>query len=180
MSLSDKEIASILSNITVLVDTREQKNEHLIEYFKENKIPYQIEKLETADYTFILPNFPELGMDKKILVEKKNSLDEISGNFAKDRERFTREFERITDEKIHLVIENATWKKLMGHSYRSMLSPRSFLASLLTWNIRYNCPIWFVGKEESPMLIYHIMYYELFEFLKQKRLTEILRSDIID
>lgn len=167
IKMSDKEMSNILSDITIIVDTREQKNQHLIDYFKENNIKYTIQKLDTADYSFVLPNYPELMMDKKILVEKKNSLDEISGNFTKDRERFTREFERITDEKIHLVIEEATWKKLNNHSYRSQLAPRSFMASLLTWNIRYNCPVWFVGKSESPALIYGIMYYELLEKLKE-------------
>lgn len=165
--LTDRQISDILSNIVVIVDTREQKNQHIIEYLDSKGIPYKIEKLDTADYSFVLPDYPELGMDKRILIEKKNSLDEISGNFTRDRERFAREFERVQEhEKIHLVVENATWKKLMKGSYRSQLDPRSFMASMLTWNIRYGCPVWFCGTDESPTLIYHLMYYELFEHLK--------------
>ena len=156
----------ILQDITVIVDTREQKNQHILDYLKENKIPYIVEKLDVADYSFVLPNYPELNMDKIILVEKKNSLSEIATNFTSARDRFTRQFERMTEgQKIHLVIETATWKKLFNGTYRSKTSPNSMKASLLTWCIRYKCPYHFVEKAESPELIYKIMYYELNEFL---------------
>lgn len=163
--LTDNEKASILQDMVVICDTREQKNQHILDYFTQYKIPYKTERLDTADYSFILPSYPELNLDKTVLVEKKNSLDEIAGNFTKDRVRFINEFERVTTEHIHLVIENATWKKVKNGSYRSKLHPNSMTASLLTWNIRYNCPLWFVGKEESPELIYKILYYELKEIL---------------
>ena len=166
--LTDRQLADILKDITVIVDTREQKNDHILEYLNEHSIPYKVEKLDTADYSFVLPKYPDFNMDKKVLIEKKNSLTEIAGNFTSGRERFQREFERITDEKIHLVIEDATWKKVKNGSYRSQLPSKSMTASLLTWNIRYNCPVWFVGKDESPDLIYKLMYYELFEELKRR------------
>lgn len=169
MQLTDKQMQEVLDDIVVLVDTREQKNQHILDYFDKNSIKYQVEKLDTADYTIILPHYPQLAVDKMFLVEKKNSLDEISGNFTRDRERFTREFERIEDEHIHLVIEQATWKKLLKGSYRSQLPPKSFMASLLTWNIRYHCPVWFAQPEESPIVIYNILKYELLEHLKNLR-----------
>jgi len=131
-----------------------------------NNIKYKVEKLDTGDYSFCLPNYPHLNLDKKILVERKNSLDEIAGNFTKDRARFVREFERKTDEKMHLILENATFKKLYNGSYRSQLPPQSLLASILTFHIRYNVPVWFVGKDESPRLLYNIIHYELRELLK--------------
>lgn len=164
---TDAKMGQILQDITVIVDTREQKNQHILDWLKENNIPYIVEKMETADYTFVLPHFPEIGMDKRILVEKKNSLDEIVGNFSKDRDRFAREFDRVKpEEKIHLVVENATWHKVVKGSYRSKFNPKALTASIITWNIRYNCPVWFVGVDESPMLIYNILRYELLEHLK--------------
>lgn len=167
--LTDKVIHDIINDMVILVDTREQKNQHIIDFFESAGINYRIEKLETADYTFVLPNYPDINIDKQVLVEKKNSLDEIAGNFTKDRERFTREFNRVTTEKMHLVIEGATWKKVLKGSYRSKFPPKSFMASLLTFNVRYDCPVWFTGIEESPILIYNIMYYGLLEHLKQLR-----------
>lgn len=162
-------MGSIIADMVVICDTRERKNDHILTYFKENDIPYVVEKLDTADYSFKLPNYPHLQLDGAILIEKKNSLDEIAGNFTRDRERFEREFERVDGEHIHLVIEGATWKKLLNHGYRSQFPPKSFMASMLTWNIRYNCPIWFVGIEESPVLIHNLLKYELVEHLKNLR-----------
>ena len=167
--MTDKEMQSILDDIVVIVDTREKKNDHILEYFKENGINYVVKKLDTADYSIELPNHPELNLDRKFLVEKKNSLDEISGNFTKGRDRFAREFERVVDENIHLVIENATWKKLLNGSYRSKFPPKSFMASLLTFSIRYNIKVWFCTPKESPTVIYNILRYELFEYLKNIR-----------
>lgn len=167
--MTDKQMQSILDDMVVIVDTREQKNDHIIQYMTENGIKYKSEKLDTADYSMILPNYEYLNLDKKFLVEKKNSLDEIAGNFTKGRERFAREFERVTDEHIHLVIENTTWKKVFNGSYRSQLPAKSMMASILTWSIRYKCPIWFVGKEESPAVICSLLRYELFEALKNIR-----------
>lgn len=173
MILTDKVMSDILDDIVIIVDTREQKNDHIITFFKENGIKYRISKLETADYSFELPNYSELNFDRMVLVEKKNSLDEIAGNFTKDRERFTREFERVNQEHIHLVIEGATWKKITNKSWRSAFSGSSMRASILTYSIRYNMKTWFVTADESPRLIYNIIKYEVFEQLKKKRALDL-------
>lgn len=152
----------------IICDTREKKNKHILEYLKENKIPYKKEKLTSGDYSFILPNYPELNMDKQILIERKCSLSELAGNFTSGRTRFKNEFERLTEnQKIHLVVEKATWRKLFNGTYYSKFHPNSYKASIFTWNIRYNCPVWFCETRESPEIIYKILYYELNEYLNK-------------
>lgn len=164
--MTNKEKIDILSDMTIIIDSREKKNQHIIDYLVNNKIPYKIETLSSADYSFILTNYPKLNFDKKILVERKGSLDEVAGNFTKNRDRFKREFERLSsDQTIHIVMETATWKKIINGSYRSKFSPNAYIASLLTWNIKYNCPIWFVEKKEAGEIIYKILYYELYNKL---------------
>lgn len=165
LTLTDREKSDIMKDMVILTDTREQKNGHILDYFDCIGATHREEKLETADYTFILPNYPDLNLDGAILIEKKNSLDEIAGNFTRDRERFVREFERIQEEHLHLVIEGASWKKLLNGNYRSQFHPKSFMASLITFNVRYGCPVWFVNRDESPVLIYNLLYYELKEHL---------------
>ena len=164
--MTDRELNDIIDNMVVIVDSREQKNGHLLKYFDDNGIKWVCKKLDTADYSFELPNYHYLGLDRQFLVEKKNSLDEITGNFTTDRGRFQREFERLDGEHLHLVIENTTWRKVVNGSYRSKMHPNSLTASILTWSIRYGFKVWFVGKDESPMLIYNILKYELLEALK--------------
>lgn len=164
--MTDKQIGVILNDIVIIHDTREQKNTHVIEYLDEQNIPHIRRKMDTGDYSFVLPNNGHLGLDMSVLVERKASLNEIAGNLTKDRERFIREFERVDGERMHLVLENATWTKIYNGTYRSKLSPNSFVASLLTISNRYDCKIWTCTQKESPKLIYEIIKYELREKLK--------------
>ena len=165
--MTDKEIGDIISNMVIVVDSREKKNSHIIAFLVDSGIDFKIDKLDTADYSFELPNYSQLGLDRKFLIEKKNSLDEIIGNFTTNRERFKREFERVSDEQqLHIVIENATWKKVLNGSYRSKMHPKSLLASILTWSIRYRVPVWFTTPTETGEMIYSLLKYELMGFLK--------------
>lgn len=165
--MTDKQIADIIKDMVIMVDSREKKNQHILDYFMANGISFEVITMDTADYTFVLPNYEELGLDGQILVERKGSINEICGNFTSERERFQREFERIGDRTMHLVLEDVTWKKVMRGTYRSKFNPRSFVASILTFCIRYDVKAWFVGKDESPELIYNLLKYELVFNLKK-------------
>lgn len=159
----------ILKNILILVDTREKKNQHILDYFDANNIPYRFEKLDVGDYELHIPDYPELGLNGSIVVERKGSLSELAGNYTKGRERFKREFDRakVSGQKVHMVVETATWKKILNGTYRSEFHPKSYTASILTWNIRNDCPTWFCEKSEAGYLIYNILYYELYEKLNE-------------
>jgi len=165
--MTDKQMANIMEDMIIVCDSREQKNQHILEYLETNRIKYIIRKIDSADYSFIIPNYPQLNLDYTVLVERKNSWDEIIGNLTTNRERFAREFERMREDDVaHIVIEGANWSQLMRESYRSKVSSKSVLASVLTWNLRYDCSIWFANTKESPMLIYNLLYYGLRERLK--------------
>jgi len=164
--MTDAQISKILQDLTIICDTREQKNKHILDYLTKNKVKYIVEKLETADYSFYLPNYPHLELDLSILVERKNSWDEIIGNFTKRRKQFIAEFERLDDEEMHVVIETATWRKLFAQSYRSKVAYQSILASTLTFSTRYDAKFWFVQPQDSGELIYSLIYYGLREKLK--------------
>jgi hypothetical protein len=167
MKLTDLQISKILADIVIVSDSREKKNKHILDYLNLNKIPYVVEKLNSGDYSFILPNYPELELDRRIVIERKGSIDELAGNFTKNRPQFVNEFERINDDtNIHMVLENFTMKKMLNGSYRSKFPSKSYMASLMTWCIRYDCHVWTVTTEESPMVIYNIIYYGLRELLK--------------
>ena len=158
-----------LSNITIICDSREKKNKHITDWFDKNNIKWRVEKLDVGDYTFVLEDYPELDVDYKFVIEKKADLSELAGNFTKGRDRFEREFQRSIDngQKVHLVIENATFRKLLNGSYRSKFTPKAFMASLLSWTIRNNLQTWFVTPKDSGEIIYNLLYYELYEHLKK-------------
>lgn len=52
---TDSELKALLSSMIVLVDTREQINEHVTAYFDKKKIAYTSMKLDTGDYSAMLP-----------------------------------------------------------------------------------------------------------------------------
>lgn len=167
--MTEKQIAEIMSQMVIVVDTREQKNQHILEYFNEHGIKWKSQKLDFADYGFELPE-PYSYLNNLVVVEKKNSIDEINGNFTKGRERFHNEFKRSQEHnsKVHLVVENATWKKIMNGTYRSKIHPNSVMASIITFSQMYNLSTWFVEKSNSPMLIYNLISYGVKGLLKNE------------
>lgn len=164
---TDKEIKELLKSMVILVDSREQQNSHILKFFDEKKIPYRVEKLETADYSFLLPANPELGIPRdlyftdEIKIERKNSLEELSGNFTNDRLRIESEFIR-NKGKCTLLIENADYSDIISHKYKTEYNPSSFLATLHSFSDRYNIPFVFIKDNKcSAQYIYYSFYYFL-------------------
>ena len=171
---SDRELDKIISkdNIVILVDSREKANKHITEEFERQGINYRVCALESGDYSFELKAIPDLDiphtMDfrQDIMIERKNSLDEISGNFTRGRERFNDEFGRAWAVKKYLLIEDGSYEKILNHEYRTEYNPTSFFASLLSFDARYDLHTLFSTKEKSAILIYNLCKYALREILK--------------
>lgn len=157
--MTNKEIDFLLSNMTIMVDTREKKWAHIENFFVENEIKYERKTLQSGDYTFSLSyNDHNYIYAKKIVVERKNSLDELAGCFGKDRHRFENEFIRLKSAgtKCFLVIENSEFDGINEHNYVSQMKPNSFEASLIAWLTRYDITPIFTSKENSGRVIYSI------------------------
>lgn len=97
---TDTELKKVMSNLTILIDTREQANEHVIEFLTKKKIPYEVKKLDFGDYACMLPANSFEGQeraiyfDRDIVIERKNGIDEVAGNLKDDT--------RILKELAHL------------------------------------------------------------------------------
>ena len=161
---TEAELKSELAQLSVIVDTREQVNDHITGYFDKKKIPYHVRKLDTGDYSAMLG---DRSLEETVAIERKRNLDEICGNFTAERERFEREFLRSKAYgiKMYLLIENATWGNVFLGNYQSKLSSASLLGSLLSWQARFNVTILFCRPEDSPKLIHGILYYTAREVL---------------
>ncbi len=162
---TDKEVSELLKKLTVVCDSREQVNGHITSYFDGKKIPYVTRKLETGDYSAMIE---DMTLENDVVVEKKNGLDELAGNFTADRQRIADEFLRAKagGTKVFLLIENATWSDIFLHNYQSKLKPQSLIATLLAWQIRYNITIIFCKASETAQIIHGILYYAARESLK--------------
>ena len=168
---TDKELNTLLKSMVILVDSREQVNQHLTKYWDSKKIPYTVKKLDFADYSCMIPANPELGIirdlyfDDVVSVERKNSLEEISSCFTATRTAFEGEFIR-SKGTVHLLIEKATYEDIINHNYRTEYKPVSFLASLNSFSERYNLPITFMKDNNySGYFIYMTFKYALRNYL---------------
>ena len=171
---TDKEIKTLLKSIVILIDSRENVNQHITKWFEEKKIPYRVEKLETADYSFLISANPELGIPRElyftdeIKIERKASLEELSGNFTNDRLRIESEFIR-NKGKCTLLIENADYSDIISHKYKTEYNPSSFLATLHSFSDRYDIPFIFIKDNKcSAQFIYYTFYYHLRNYLLGK------------
>lgn len=164
---TDKEIEQLYKSIVILCDTREKKGQHITDWFDSKKIKWKKKALRQGDYSFYLPACPELGImhdlyfDRKIMIERKNSLDEISANFTTDRARFEEELAIFPGKKF-LLIENTTYSDIVENNYSSQLSPKAFLATLHTFNHRYGLEVTYMpNNQHSGAWIYGTFIYYL-------------------
>lgn len=169
---TDKEKEILLKSMTVLVDTREKKNDHIISYFDKKKIPYKTKALHNGDYSFYIPQNSELNIerdlyfDKDIMIERKQNLEELSGNITQNRSRFEEELSSFSGKK-YLMIENASYSDILTNNYTTNILPKSFLGTLHTYNHRYGLEIIFMNRKEySPIFIYYVLNYYLRNILR--------------
>ena len=89
---TDVEIKKLLTeNLEIIVDTREQQNQHILNYFGKKKIKYEIKKLDAGDYSVKLTACPEMGLARDcyipVTIEKKNSIGELAGSSSRRKVR---------------------------------------------------------------------------------------------
>lgn len=169
---SVEQIKGMLKQMVVLVDSREQKNGHILDYFQRQGISYEVEKLDFGDYSCRIPEAAagqSIYFHDSIVIERKNSLEEISGNFSKGRERFETEFlkARNAGAKIYLMVEDM--RGLTGiimHGYKTQMKPAAFMASLKTWEHRFDANIQFIAPEYSGYYIATTLQYFVREALR--------------
>lgn len=139
----------LLNSITIVCDTREQKNEHITKFFDSKKIAWTKKKLNTGDYSFFIPKNDELGIprdlwfDKEICIERKNSLEEISSCFTESRDRLKKEFALAPRNKV-MIIENASYVDMVTGNYNTRYDSKSFWASYHSFWHEFNLPIIFI------------------------------------
>ena len=102
-----------------IFDSREKKNEHIKAYFDRHEIAYRVEKLDCGDYMID---------GGKVTVDRKGSVEEISGNLTNptDKQRFMREVRRSRQLGLRLVvlIETNKYKSVKELSgWKSKYSP---------------------------------------------------------
>lgn len=173
------QIKHLLSTMKIVIDTREQVNYHITDYFDARLIDYTSKKLDYGDYSIMLPSCMEFGITEdiyftdKIVIERKNSLMELSNNLGNERERFKRELERAKGATFIIMIEDGSYEDIIFGRYskdkyavKSKFNEKSFIASLATFRARYGIHVDYVNKKSAGNFIYFILRSWLKCYLK--------------
>ena len=156
----------LISSMVILVDTREKVNDHILEYFDKKNITYRKKALDYGDYSFMIPANEKLSIPRdlyfmnKVVVERKASLEEISGNLTNGRDRFEKELCLAPKEKV-LLIENASYEDVAKGNYNTQYNKKSFLGSLHSFWFKYDIPIMFM-PDNSYSALFIKKYFEYY------------------
>ena len=154
---TDTEIDELVRSMVILHDTREKSNDHIIDFYEKKKIPHMRKALHYGDYSFYVPKNEGLGIfrdiyfDKDIVIERKASLEELSNNFTRERDRLEKEFALAPTNKV-VLIENSTYSDLVTGNYNSKYNKKSYWATLHSFWHKYKIPFFFMPNNEHSAL----------------------------
>jgi len=156
----------VLDNMEIVCDTREKENWHIRGAFTELGGKYTIETLKTGDYACRINGEIQTGL----LIERKNSLDELATNITTHQARFERELQRAADSqsKLILLVERGNYDGLFERNYRAKVSDKAFQTTLFTYQERYGLETVFIAPQHAGRYIFNRFYYHIREGLKQK------------
>lgn len=164
------EIERILKTLVITVDTREQQNQHVLEYFRHKEIQFDNCTMSTGDYGCYIPKNEDMGIMRDLhisgCIERKNGVDELVGSI-KDRTRFENELIRASKAPFVLLVEDVGgYRKILEGNYRSQYTPQALLGSLKTFEARYNFSTVYIEPAHTGNYIYHHFKYLAKELLK--------------
>ncbi len=163
------DIQACLETMQIIVDTREQPTKRAYDRYSLFSCPYRRQAMAYGDYTYNFTYkgkklYPEgVPIQAGCIIERKSSLEELSGNLTHDRERFIKELEKAADAgaTVYLLIENGNIQKIYAGHYRTKFDKNAYFASFVAMLAKYHIQPIFCPAEISGRIIYEILYREL-------------------
>ena len=171
---TEKEIKEIVDSMVILIDTREHegKNEHILSYFDNKNISYKKKKLDFGDYSFMIPKNEDLNIPRdlmfynKCVIERKASLEELSSNLTKERDRLEKELALAPKTRV-MIIEGGSYKDMASGNYNTQYNAKSYWATYHSFWHRYNTPILFMpDRNYTGLFIRGYFTYYLKNYLR--------------
>ncbi len=144
--------------MTIICDSREKKNQHILKFFDKSGINYKIQKMDIADYQIE-------GVDG-LVIDRKQNLEEIATNLMNrnDKSRFWREVRRANASKIKMIVlcEHSRYVKSIEdvsnwHSKFSPVSGRNLMNEIYRVHISYGIDFIFCDKKHTGSEIARIL-----------------------
>ena len=140
----------------ILVDTREQK-------------PYHFKSCATCSGSLVIKldygDYQLKDMQDLIVIERKQSIDELANNLGKDRARFERELERMQECQFKFIIIEDYWSSIWRRSYTKM-NPNAIFESIIALELKYDTRFCFVGNRENGHRITRALLLRAYKYRK--------------
>lgn len=178
--MSSDEKREFMKKVTILVDTREQKNDHIISALKQLGVMFESRKLDYGDYSFIAEG---RDFSRSCVVERKAKIDELYGNFTADRERIEKELDTISRNAAQctLILENCKgWEHLKNfeisadgarnHGRKVRSIGATVYSTLQAWRCgnRYSFDVEFIPDESTTAVkMLELFYWYWHNYKKQ-------------
>ena len=171
-----KEIKSILDNLIICVDSREQSNQHIIDFFNKKKIPYVVEKLPFGDYSCKIKAGSFEGQERDIyftndfVVERKANIDEICSNLKEDASRLKKELAHLNKYNIefYIFLEDENYElNLRNSNYRSQYDAYTLMQRICKGiEAEYNTMVIPVPRSCMGSKIYYFLQARVYNLFK--------------
>lgn len=137
---------------TVIVDTREQSAFHFLNIDPWPKVPLCHVALATGDYSL-------KGFESRLTIERK-SISDFLGSISAGRDRFEREFERMSKLEFAAVIVEGELSEVLVHAKsKTRLRIDSILGTLDSWRIRYGVHwVFAMGRRHAEINTLTMLY----------------------
>lgn len=121
----------------IITDTREQTP------YTFNRYPVEVISgtLTAGDYS--LPGFTD-----EVAIERKE-LSDLMGCLTHDRDRFTRELERLRGYQSAALLIEAPFSFIRAGRYRSRMKPDAAVQSILSIMQKYRMPVFFAADRQA-------------------------------
>lgn len=187
---TDKQMKKILQNMTVLIDTREQRNEHIIDFFNKKNIPYKVQKLDFGDYSCMIPKdtikefTSNIYFDRDIVIERKANIDEIANNLKEDANRLRKELAHMNMYQIRYLffVEDPNFEENLRQSnYRSQYDAFTLMQRIYKGiEAEYNTAIIPVDRNIMGSKIYYTLQARVYNLFKHKGFIEEQEAENIE
>lgn len=161
-----------MKNVTIICDTREQENTHILNDLNSWGVKHISRKIPLGDYSFTCNN-----TDFSLLcaVERKNGVNELWQNITRDRQRFEKEISGMYSltGTATLIVENCPSRdflknftipdRLMQYQGRKVADIGRYIDStLMSWSSpnRYNLHVHYIkGRDTTAEFLLAYFYY---------------------
>ena len=120
----------------IVVDSREQD-------------PLRFTRLQAVSGTLYSGDYSVAGLEDSFAIERKSVDDLVNCCLADQRERFKHELHRLRGYRFKRLLIVGSREDIAAGRYHSRINPKSVLATLGAFEVRYDLPVLFVATPQE-------------------------------